>query len=95
MLFFFPDIHTAKFKLSKSKTDANYYAHTSTAMIDAALHDKIDTLTDLEIAVLIPLIVLKHCIIETTASGVDDLERELRLVSGKNWLALWIYQTSL
>lgn len=51
-------------------------------MTDAALHDKIDTLTDLEIAVLIPLIAQQHCIVDTAASALDDLEDELALVRG-------------
>lgn len=42
--------------------------------------DKVQTLSETELAVLLCLITEQHCIIETEKDSIDDLEQELRLV---------------
>jgi hypothetical protein len=44
--------------------------------------DKVQALSDIELAVLLCLITEQHCIIETEKEGIDDLDQEIRLVSG-------------
>jgi adenylate kinase len=41
---------------------------------------KVQTLSDIELAVLLCLVVDQHCIIETDAQFLDGLEKELRIV---------------
>lgn len=50
-------------------------------MAERGLIDRVHDLTDLELATLLCLIAKEHCIIETDAGALDDLEHELRLVS--------------
>lgn len=49
------------------------------------LHDrlveKVQTLSDLELAVLVCLVAEQHCIIETGGQLLDTVESELKLVS--------------
>lgn len=49
------------------------------------LHDrlveKVQTLSDLELAVLVCLVAEQHCIIETEGQLLDTVESELKLVS--------------
>ena len=49
-------------------------------MAPLSLIDRIHGLSDLELATLLCLIAKEHCIIETDAEALDDLEHELRLV---------------
>lgn len=49
-------------------------------MEDGELHEKLEELTDLEIAILLSLVAKQHCIIDTEEDAIDDLEKELRLV---------------
>jgi adenylate kinase len=42
---------------------------------------KVQALSDIELAVLLCLVVDQHCIIETDATFVNGLEQELRIVS--------------
>jgi hypothetical protein len=42
---------------------------------------KVQALSDIELAVLLCLVVDQHCIIETDATFVNELEQELRIVS--------------
>ena len=41
---------------------------------------KVQALSDIELAVLLCLVVDQHCIIETDAQFLDGLEKELRIV---------------
>ncbi|KAL2048159.1 hypothetical protein N7G274_000070 [Stereocaulon virgatum] len=50
-------------------------------MDTSELVDKIQELTDLELAVLVCLVTSQHCIIQTEEDGLDPLEQELRLVA--------------
>lgn len=50
-------------------------------MADEVLLDKVQNLSDLELAALLCLTNQEHCIIDTDAEAVDDLVQELRLVS--------------
>lgn len=50
-------------------------------MTDEVLLDKVQDLSDLELAALLCLTTQEHCIIDTNAEAVDDLVQELRLVS--------------
>jgi hypothetical protein len=43
--------------------------------------DKVQALSDIELAFLLCLITEQHCIIEADQDGVDDLDHEIRLVS--------------
>ncbi|PGH27680.1 hypothetical protein AJ80_00695 [Polytolypa hystricis UAMH7299] len=45
------------------------------------LFDRIEDLSDLEIAILLCLVAKEHCIIDTQRDVLDDLETELRLVA--------------
>lgn len=49
-------------------------------MADETLVDKIQDLSDLELAVLLCLIAQEHCIIDTEPEVLDDLVQELQLV---------------
>ncbi|KAK5047102.1 hypothetical protein LTR84_007045 [Exophiala bonariae] len=49
-------------------------------MDDQALLERIEDLTDLELAVLLSLIAQQHCIIETREDALDDLAAELALI---------------
>lgn len=49
------------------------------------LVEKVRTLSDLELAVLVCLIVEQHCIIQTEVQLLESVERELKLVS---WVAM-------
>jgi hypothetical protein len=44
------------------------------------LIDRVHDLSDLELATLLCLIAKEHCIVETDAESLDDLEQELQLV---------------
>lgn len=48
------------------------------------LVEKVQTLSDLELAVLVCLITEQHCIIETEAQLLDTVESELKLVSERS-----------
>lgn len=45
------------------------------------LVEKVQTLSDLELAVLVCLIAEQHCIVETETQLLDTVEAELKLVS--------------
>jgi hypothetical protein len=45
------------------------------------LTEKVQTLSDLELAVLICLVADQHCIIETEKSLLGDVQEELKLVT--------------
>ena len=45
------------------------------------LVEKVQTLSDLELAVLVCLVAEQHCIIETEGQLLDAVESELKLVS--------------
>ena len=51
-----------------------------TTMNTSGLVEKIQELTDLELAVLLCLVTSQHCIIRTEEDGLGPLEQELRLV---------------
>ena len=44
------------------------------------LVEKVQELTDLELAVLVSLVAGQHCIVQTEQDNLDSLEQELRLV---------------
>jgi hypothetical protein len=50
-------------------------------MADKILLEKVQDLSDLELAVLLCLIAQEHCIIDTEPSALDDVVHELQLVS--------------
>lgn len=50
-------------------------------MADDALLQKVQTLSDLELAALLCLLSEEHCIIDTEPEALDDVVRELKLVS--------------
>jgi hypothetical protein len=43
--------------------------------------DKVQALSDIELAVLLCLVAEQHCIIQTEKHIIDDLDQEIRLVS--------------
>ena len=49
-------------------------------MADEGLLDKVQDLSDLELAALLCLTNQEHCIIDTDTEAVDDLVQELRMV---------------
>lgn len=49
-------------------------------MADAALIEKVQDLSDLELAALICFIAQEHCIIDTEPDIINDLAQELELV---------------
>lgn len=49
-------------------------------MADEKLLDKVQDLSDLELAALLCLTNQEHCIIDTDPAAMDDLVQELRLV---------------
>jgi hypothetical protein len=59
-------------------------------MADEALLEKIQDLSDLELATLICLIAEEHCIIDTDPEILDELVQELELVT---ILSLYITNT--
>jgi len=52
----------------------------------ARLVEKVQSLSDIELAVLLCLVADQHCIIETEASLLDAVKEELSLVSYQNLL---------
>jgi hypothetical protein len=50
-------------------------------MADEVLYEKVQDLSDLELAALLCLIAKEHCIIDTEPDALDDLVHELQLVS--------------
>lgn len=50
------------------------------SMTEEALLDKVQELSDLELAVLLCLVAQEHCIIDTEPDSLDDLVLELQLV---------------
>lgn len=54
-------------------------------MADEMLLDRIQDLSDLELATLICLVAEEHCIIDTDAESRDKLAQELELVSFLGW----------
>ncbi len=50
-------------------------------MAEEELLDKIQDLSDLELAALLSLTNQEHCIVDTDPNTVEDLVQELRLVS--------------
>jgi hypothetical protein len=50
-------------------------------MAEEALLNKIQDLSDLELAALLCLTAQEHCIVDTEPDSLDDLVHELRLVS--------------
>jgi hypothetical protein len=55
------------------------------------LVEKVQTLSDLELAVLVCLVAEQHCIIETERQLLDTVESELKLVSKNQPLQLRDY----
>jgi hypothetical protein len=51
-------------------------------MVDEELLDKVQDLSDLELAALLCLTTQEHCIIDTEPDALDDLVLELQLVGG-------------
>jgi hypothetical protein len=49
--------------------------------VEDQLADKVQALSDLELAVLICLVADQHCIIESDLNQLNDIEEELKLVS--------------
>lgn len=49
-------------------------------MADESLYDRIQDLTDLELAALLSLINREHCLISTSEHAINDLVAELQLV---------------
>lgn len=49
-------------------------------MADDALLEKVQNLSDLELAALLCLLSQEHCIIDTEPEALDDVVRELQLV---------------
>ncbi len=54
--------------------------HRVSAMANEELLDKIQGLSDMELAVLLCLTAQEHCIIDTEPDALDDLVLELQLV---------------
>lgn len=50
-------------------------------MDNPRLEDFVRGLSDLEVALFLSLVAREHCLIETTGDLVDDLAKELALVS--------------
>lgn len=50
--------------------------------LDDGLTEKVQTLSDIELAVLICLVADQHCIIEAEKEAFEDLQQELQLVRG-------------
>jgi hypothetical protein len=50
-------------------------------MAEEELLDKVQDLSDLELAALLCLVAQEHCIIDTEPDSLDDLVLELQLVS--------------
>ena len=49
-------------------------------METSPLVERVQDLTDLELAILLSLVASEHCIIQTESSALEPLEQELRLV---------------
>ena len=49
-------------------------------METSPLVERVQDLTDLELAILLSLVAGEHCIIQTENSALESLEQELRLV---------------
>ena len=49
-------------------------------MENATLVERVQELTDLELAILMSLVVGQHCIIQTDAEHLESLQQELQLV---------------
>ena len=49
-------------------------------MENISLAERVQELTDLELAVLLSLVASQHCIIQAEAEDLEALEQELRLV---------------
>ncbi|KEY73293.1 hypothetical protein S7711_01412 [Stachybotrys chartarum IBT 7711] len=54
-------------------------------MADESLLDKVHSLSDLELAVLLCLVSRQHCLISTPRDTIDDLVQELQLVATKTF----------
>jgi hypothetical protein len=54
---------------------------TSMEDVSDRIADKVQALSDIELALLLCLIAEQHCIIETEKQVIDDLNEEIRLVS--------------
>lgn len=50
-------------------------------MLDTDLVERVQGLTDVELAVLLSLVASQHCIIETEQDTIEALAEELQLVS--------------
>jgi len=57
-------------------------------MQDMDLVQKVQGLTDIELAVLLSLVASQHCIIETEEEAIDALAEELQLVSKASLAAM-------
>ena len=49
-------------------------------METSPLVERVQDLTDLELAILLSLVAGEHCIIQTESAALESLEHELRLV---------------
>ena len=49
-------------------------------METSSLVERVQDLTDLELAILLSLVASEHCIIQTESNALEPLEQELRLV---------------
>lgn len=58
-------------------------------MADESLLDKVHSLSDLELAVLLCLVSRQHCLISTPRDTIDDLVQELQLVCFVDTLKSW------
>ncbi|KAL2023929.1 hypothetical protein VTK56DRAFT_706 [Thermocarpiscus australiensis] len=54
-------------------------------MADERLLDKVQSLSDLELASLLCLVAREHCLISTEPDSVDDLAEELRLIASRTF----------
>lgn len=62
-------------------------------MQDKHLVERVQGLTDIELAVLLSLVAGQHCIIETEEELIDSLAEELQLVSNTSLAAMAAHVT--
>ena len=54
------------------------------AMNKSRLLERVEELTDVELAMLLSLVANQHCIIKTDCDALDSLAEEVQLVSSKH-----------
>jgi hypothetical protein len=57
--------------------------------VNDRIADKVQALSDIELAILLCLITDQHCIVETESEALDDLDQEIRLVSVQKCSGVW------